>query len=126
MQKNLFQIYELGLKDAKIFSILQPLSGIFTLITIGIILAYGGVRVSEGAISAGTLVSMIFYVIQLSSPLISMSTLFTDYQKAIGASRRIKEILIEEKENYNQISEPFKNGDIHFKNVGFQYSGKRF
>ncbi len=124
-EKNLFQIYELGLKDAKIFSILQPLSGIFTLITIGIILAYGGVRVSEGAISAGTLVSMIFYVIQLSSPLISMSTLFTDYQKAIGASRRIKEILIEEKENYNQISEPFKNGDIHFKNVGFQYSGKK-
>lgn len=47
-EKNLFQIYELGLKDAKIFSILQPLSGIFTLITIGIILAYGGVRVSEG------------------------------------------------------------------------------
>ncbi|OAK08755.1 antibiotic ABC transporter ATP-binding protein [Bacillus wiedmannii] len=119
---NLFHIYTLGLKDAKIFSIIQPLSSIFTLITIGIILAFGGVRVSEGAISAGTLVSMIFYVIQLSIPLINMSTLFTDYQKALGASRRIKEILLEKTETYNEINEPFENGDIHFRNVGFQYS----
>ncbi|MFF2176738.1 ABC transporter ATP-binding protein [Lysinibacillus sp. NPDC058147] len=127
-KENLFEIYLLGLKDAKIFSIIQPLSSIFTLLTIGIILAVGGLRVSDGTITAGTLVSMIFYVIQLSVPLINISTLFTDYQKAIGASRRIKEILLEQpeeqnnKENNSVLS--FKNGDIHFKNVIFKYSQK--
>ena len=38
---------------------------------------------------------MIFYVIQLSMPLVNLSTLMTDYKKAVGASSRIYEIMQE-------------------------------
>lgn len=119
---NLLEIYLLGLKDAKIFSIIQPLTSIFTLITIGLILAVGGLQVSDGTITAGTLVSMLFYVIQLTVPLINISTLFTDYQRAIGASKRIKEILLEQTEQINDSFLTFENGDIHFQNIKFKYS----
>lgn len=119
---NLLEIYLLGLKDAKIFSIIQPLTSIFTLITIGLILAVGGLRVSDGTITAGTLVSMLFYVIQLTVPLINISTLFTDYQRAIGASKRIKEILLEQTEQINDSFLTFENGDIQFQHVKFKYS----
>lgn len=67
---NLDEIYKLGLKQAKIAAVIQPISGIIMLITIGMILGFGGLRISSGAISAGTLVAMIFYVLNLSIPLI--------------------------------------------------------
>lgn len=57
---NLKTIYNLGLKQAKIAAVVQPISGIIMLITIGIILGFGGMRIASGAISAGTLVAMIF------------------------------------------------------------------
>jgi ATP-binding cassette subfamily B protein AbcA/BmrA len=41
------------------------------------------------------LIAMIFYVMQLSMPLMNLSTLVTDYKKAVGASSRIFEIMQE-------------------------------
>lgn len=78
---NLKEIYNLGLKQAKIAAVIQPISGLIMLLTIGIILGFGGIRISSGAITAGTLVAMIFYVIQLSMPLVNLSTLMTDYKR---------------------------------------------
>lgn len=124
-EKNLKQIYRLGLSEAKIISIIQPITGVIVLITIGLILGFGGVRVSTGAISAGTLVAMIFYVLQLSGPLTNFSTLITDYQRAVGASERLYEIVQEEKEDFQKNSEnkiiDFKNNNLIFSNVSFSY-----
>ncbi|MCO4339706.1 ABC transporter ATP-binding protein/permease [Staphylococcus agnetis] len=123
---NLDEIYKLGLKQAKIAAVIQPISGIIMLITIGMILGFGGVRISSGAISAGTLVAMIFYVLNLSIPLINLSTLVTDYKKAVGASSRIYEILHEplepiELKNTNHL---LNHGDLTFNNVSFKYDVK--
>ncbi|MCE4960883.1 ABC transporter ATP-binding protein [Staphylococcus chromogenes] len=123
---NLDEIYKLGLKQAKIAAIIQPISGIIMLITIGMILGFGGLRISSGAISAGTLVAMIFYVLNLSVPLINLSTLATDYKKAVGASSRIYEILhepleaIEPKNNAYHLA----HGDLTFEHVSFRYEVK--
>lgn len=121
--KSLEKIYILGIKRAKIFALIQPLSSLTILLSIGIILGFGGIRVVEGAITSGTLVSMIFYVIQLSMPLTNLSTLFNDYQKAVGGSQRIYEIMKEKEENYNLCTstKPFEDGDLIFKNVSFKY-----
>ena len=101
--KNLKEIYFLGLKQAKITAIIQPISGVIMLLTIAII----------------------FYVIQLSSPLINLSTLVTDYKKAVGASSRIYEIMEEPTEllNVTQASE-INDGSLIFENVDFKYGTK--
>ena len=65
------EIYKLGLKQAKIAAVVQPISGII-LLTIAIILGFA-LEIATGAITAGTLIAMIFYVIQLSMPLINLS-----------------------------------------------------
>ncbi len=126
---NLFEIYKLGLKEAKIISIIQPLTSFILLLTIGIILGFGGIRVSTGAISAGTLVAMIFYVIQLSGPLTNFSTLLTDYQRAIGASQRLSEILLEHKEeldsNRHVSNIDFSNRNLKFSSVSFKFDDKQ-
>ncbi|EGQ4114591.1 ABC transporter ATP-binding protein [Staphylococcus pseudintermedius] len=120
---NLKTIYNLGLKQAKIAAVVQPISGIIMLITIGIILGFGGMRIASGAISAGTLVAMIFYVLNLSIPLINLSTLVTDYKKAVGASQRIYEILHEPLENIAapNLQDEIPAGDLKFDHVYFGY-----
>ncbi|EJD8480188.1 TPA: ABC transporter ATP-binding protein [Staphylococcus pseudintermedius] len=120
---NLKTIYNLGLKQAKIAAVVQPISGIIMLITIGIILGFGGMRIASGAISAGTLVAMIFYVLNLSIPLINLSTLVTDYKKAVGASQRIYEILHEPLENITapNLQDEIPTGDLKFDHVYFGY-----
>lgn len=120
---NLKTIYNLGLKQAKIAAVVQPISGIIMLITIGIILGFGGMRIASGAISAGTLVAMIFYVLNLSIPLINLSTLVTDYKKAVGASQRIYEILHEPLENIAapNLQDEIPTGDLKFDHVYFGY-----
>ncbi|EHE7455910.1 ABC transporter ATP-binding protein [Staphylococcus pseudintermedius] len=120
---NLKTIYNLGLKQAKIAAVVQPISGIIMLITIGIILGFGGMRIASGAISAGTLVAMIFYVLNLSIPLINLSTLVTDYKKAVGASQRIYEILHEPLENIAapNLQNEIPTGDLKFDHVYFGY-----
>ncbi|MDY5059854.1 ABC transporter ATP-binding protein [Staphylococcus simulans] len=122
---NLKEIYKLGLKQAKIAAVIQPISGLIMLLTIGIILGFGGIRISSGAITAGTLVAMIFYVIQMSMPLVNLSTLMTDYKKAVGASSRIHEIMQEPLEEvYMPTGQTLGNGDIAFEEVSFGYDAK--
>ncbi|WP_323703929.1 ABC transporter ATP-binding protein [Mammaliicoccus sp. Dog046] len=124
---TLFSIYDLGLREAKIRAIISPLSGIIMMLTVAIILGFGGIRVSSGAITAGTLVAMIFYVIQLSGPIVSFSMFLTDYKKTVGASERIYEIYHEEVEHQgDETNRPDKNNhDILFDHVSFGYEEER-
>lgn len=123
--KNLQEIYFLGLKQAKITAIIQPISGVIMLLTIAVILGFGAIRISTGAITAGTLIAMIFYVIQLTQPIINLSTLVTDYKKAVGASSRIYEIMEEPTEVFElEQAKPIIDGNLSFENVHFKYGNK--
>ncbi|HDJ7796540.1 TPA: ABC transporter ATP-binding protein [Staphylococcus aureus] len=127
--KNLNEIYKLGLKQAKIAAVVQPISGIVMLLTIAIILGFGALEIATGAITAGTLIAMIFYVIQLSMPLINLSTLVTDYKKAVGASSRIYEIMQEPIEPTEALEDSenvlIDDGVLSFEHVDFKYGVKK-
>lgn len=125
---NLNEIYKLGLRQAKIVAIIQPISSVIMLLMIAIILGFGAIRIATGAITAGALIAMIFYVMQLSMPLMNLSTLVTDYKKAVGASQRIYEIMqepVEPMEQLNPIANiNIENGAFEFNNVEFKYDVK--
>ncbi|KEI48318.1 antibiotic ABC transporter ATP-binding protein [Staphylococcus epidermidis UC7032] len=126
---NLKKIYRLGLKQAKISAVVQPISGVVMLLTIAIILGFGALEIGTGAITPGTLIAMIFYVIQLSMPLINLSTLVTDYKKAVGASSRIYEIMQEPIDPTEALSESkdvtIIDGELVFEHVDFKYDVKK-
>lgn len=125
---NLNEIYKLGLRQAKIVAIIQPISSVIMLLMIAIILGFGAIRIATGAITAGALIAMIFYVMQLSMPLMNLSTLVTDYKKAVGGSQRIYEIMqepVEPMEQLNPIANiNIENGALEFNNVEFKYDVK--
>lgn len=124
-KNKLDSVYTLNIKNAKITSILEPFSSILLLLMIGIILGFGAYRISTGAITSGTLVTMIFYVMQLSSPIANLSTLITDYKNAKGATKRIFEILNEKPEYNNALSYSTNIlDDLIFNSVYFSYDKK--
>ncbi|SUJ98565.1 ABC transporter ATPase [Staphylococcus agnetis] len=125
-KRRLNNIYTLNIKHAKITAILQPFNSILVLILIGLLLGVGGYRVAIGAISSGTLVAMIFYVMQLSMPISEISSFITEYKSSRGASKRIYEILNEPVEEYNALSEgSFEKESILFQSVSFSHESKQ-
>ncbi len=89
------QLFQYGLREAKIMSVISPLMMTIMLIILLLLFGYGGVRVSAGTLSAGSLVAIILYLFQIVVPVTQMASFFTQFQKAIGASERLEELLVE-------------------------------
>lgn len=115
------KLFQFGLKEARIQSIISP---IMTLIMMGIlvvILGYGGMQVSNGQLSPGSLVAIIFYLFQIVVPFAQMASFFTAYQKAVGATERIQNML--ELDHETITGSPVINKEsLRFEQVYFSYS----
>ena len=79
---------------------IAPLMFFIIMMLLVIIVGYGGMRVSSGELSAGELVAFILYLIQIVMPMSQITTFFTQFQKTIGATERIIEILDSEEEDH--------------------------
>lgn len=62
------------------------------------ILGYGVIRVMNGAMTMGALVSFLMYLFQIISPVVVISQLFNNMAKTSGATERIQQILTEPEE----------------------------
>ncbi|GKV54878.1 multidrug ABC transporter permease [Sporosarcina sp. NCCP-2222] len=123
-RKAIRSLFSFGLKEAKIQAIISP---VMTLVMMGIlvvILGYGGAQVSRGDLTAGTLVAIIFLMFQIIMPFAQMAQVFTIFQKAVGATDRIQQILQMESEPADG-TQLAVDGAIQFDGVSFSYeSGK--
>src|SRR5699024_6242402 len=116
-------LFHLGIKEGKIMSIIQPVTMSLMLIMLIIIFGYGSYRVSDGALSAGSFVAIIFYLFQITTPFSQLASFFTEFQKALGASERIDDISSKAPEIISlQSSTDDKNQNtLAFHNVSFSY-----
>lgn len=92
------KIFKVGIKDARVEAVLQP---IMTTAMLGIfvgILGYGAVRIQQGTLSSGSLVAFLLYLFNIITPVASFATFFSQVQKAMGSTERIQEILQTEPE----------------------------
>lgn len=133
-KKGIAQLFQYGLKEAKIQAMIAPLIGLVIMLLLVVILGYGGMRVSSGALTAGGLVAFIMYLFQIVMPMGQLTSFFTQFQKATGATERIISILEMDKEdndseqkvqNVNQsitvdhLSFSYKNGENVLKDISF-------
>lgn len=123
-EEKVHHLYQFGLKEAKILAVLSPIMTLIMMVVLILLFGYGGAKVATGAISAGELVAIMIYLVQIIIPFTQMATFFTALQKAMGATERLQEILNEpiEGNGKNAISSPDES--ITFENVEFQYNGK--
>lgn len=120
------KIFSLGIKDAKVEALLQP---IITTVMLGLfvgILGYGAVRVQAGTLTSGELVAFLLYLFNIMMPAASFATFFSQVQKAMGATERIEQILKIELEPIEAGKTVDVSGKtIKAENLSFHYEENR-
>ena len=98
------------------------------LVSIGLILWYGGRQVISGTMTPGDLAEFIFYLQILAMPVRMSGWLVNSYARAASAGERMFEVLDTKSpvvEKKNAILMPRPKGHVVFENVSFSYDGKR-
>lgn len=114
-------LYRFAMKEAKVNAVLAPLMSMIMIMLLVVIIGYGGVRVSSGALSAGELVSFILLLFQTMFPFTQFATFYSQLQKVMGATERLKTILESEPERRSGVPVPGGRHDLVFENVSFAY-----
>ncbi|MEO1768943.1 ABC transporter ATP-binding protein [Candidatus Enterococcus ferrettii] len=120
------RIFRLGVKDAKVEAVLQPIMMTAMLGLFVGILGYGAVRVQAGTLSSGELVAFLLYLFNIIMPAATFATFFSQVQKAMGATERIEQILETSVEPVGQGKEIVVAGKtIGAENLSFGYTAER-
>lgn len=115
-------LYRYGLKEGKLQAVMGPLISTVILLILIIIFGFGGLRVASGSLSAGELVAFIIYLFQIVVPITQIAGFFTQFQKAMGASERIIQLLELPEEDMTSGREVQNvNQPILFEDVTFAY-----
>lgn len=128
IKKILKILLDLELKDAKLKAIVAPIMSLITIGTILFIVSYASLRISNGSLSTGTFIAILYYVLQVIPAIISFTTVYNDIQKVRGANKKISDLICNNNiemdglETFN--SKEMLFGDLEIKNLYFSF-GKR-
>jgi ATP-binding cassette, subfamily B, bacterial MsbA len=123
---HLQQVIEAAIRRARIRG---TFFGILTFCGFGGVVAVlwqGGRQVLAGSLTAGALVSFLLYALYVAGAVGSLASLFGAYQEAVGAARRVFDLL----EAESSVRDPVKpvhlphplRGEIAMDNVAFHYN----
>ncbi|MFU2016952.1 ABC transporter ATP-binding protein [Peribacillus butanolivorans] len=121
-KKGITKLFQFGLKEAKIQALIGPLMSLVMMALLVLILGYGGMRVSSGALTAGALVAFIMYLFQIIMPMAQLAGFFTQFQKATGATERIISILDSEEEEDAKQQVQTINQSITVDHLNYSYN----
>lgn len=82
-----------GIATAKYISIIAPVSGLCTQISLLTVLGVGGYQVSVGAMSIADLIAFMLFLVMLVIPLGQAFSAVGSFSQALGAFARIRELL---------------------------------
>jgi ATP-binding cassette, subfamily B, bacterial MsbA len=94
---------------------------------IGVVLWYGGRLVVAGDLTPGALVTFLLYTFFVAGAVGAMTGLYSQFQEALGATRRIFELLDERSdlpEPARPAALPEVRGHVRFEGVSFRYGDR--
>lgn len=103
--------------------------GMITFIAFGgivVVLWKGGLLVLEGQITAGELVSFLLYAVSVAAAITALASLYSGYQEAMGAARRVFDLLdteptVKEPRHSEALPPASDPGGLVFRDVWFRY-----
>jgi subfamily B ATP-binding cassette protein MsbA len=117
-------VFKTSLRLARIRATFGPLIGLMFFFALIGILWFGSQEVSAGRLSAGDLVAFLLYGGVITGGISALATIFSQFQEAIGATKRLFEILDTEpkvKDAPDARAIPQAQGAITFDQVSFAY-----
>lgn len=119
--------YQVALRRARLRALFVPGVTFVAFGTLAVVLWVGGRQVLAGTMTAGELVSFLLYTLTVAGAIGTFTGLYSQLQEALGASRRIFELLGERAEVHDPkhpTTPPSREGSVLFENVSFSYSGR--
>ena len=126
-QEQVEKTFAATLRMTVIRAAFGPLIAFMGFASLGCVLWFGGREVLAGRLTGGALVAFLVYGINIGTALGAFTGLYTQIQEALGASRRIFEILDEQPDIQDApgaVSLPTSQGSIRFVDVSFGYEAE--
>ncbi len=123
-EKEIENAFETFVAKVKISSFFGPFILLLTFLVSAILVWYGGHQVMQGSTTPGELAAFFLYAIIMAGPIGTFIRIYTQIQEALGAIKRVNEILETKPEIQNPenpISISHIKGKITFDNVTFSY-----
>ncbi|GIO09042.1 multidrug ABC transporter permease [Brevibacillus reuszeri] len=121
-KRGIDKLFHFGIREGRVQAMIGPLMSLVIMVLLVVVMGYGGMRVSSGALTAGELVAFILYLVQIMMPLGQFTHFFTQLQKAMGATERIITTLEADEEDHTS-GKSLENASlpIRVENVSFAY-----
>ena len=125
-----FQEVNLSYRDVLLRSIRYnalffPVIEVFSAISIGLLLWYGGRQILGNAVEAGVLVAFIQYIQRMFQPIRDLAEKYNVMQAAMASSERVF-LLLDHPETITNPAQPKRvekfSGEVEFKNVWLSYN----
>jgi subfamily B ATP-binding cassette protein MsbA len=117
-------LYQTSMERVKVRAIIGPIIGFLAFATIAVVLWAGGRLVISGQLTPGQLVAFLLYTLIIAAPIGTFTTLYSQFQQAIGASDRVFELLSTPSEMQDDADAqplPPIEGMVRFDRVTFDY-----
>ena len=119
--------YRLALRRARLRALFVPAVQFSVFATVSLVLWFGGRLVLSGEITGGNLISFLLYTFTVAGAIGAFTGLYSRLREALGASRRIFEML-DEVSDVEEASDPVPltnaTGHVAFEGVEFAYSDR--
>ena len=115
--------YRLAARRALVMVAFNGTTGFAGYSAIALVVWYGGRMVSEGSMTIGQLTAFLLYTLTVAFSLGALSSLYSDFMRAAGASRRVFQLLDQQPELEGRGGEILERieGHLRFDHVGFSY-----
>ncbi len=113
-----------NIKAAKLQALMMPTVQILTGIAFSLVIIFGGYQVLAGEMGPGILIAFLLYIQRFFNPVLELTMLYTELQRAMASGVRIFELLDVEpeiKDNPQAIEMPMIKGEVKFNQVSFAY-----
>jgi subfamily B ATP-binding cassette protein MsbA len=124
--RSLGDLVTVAVRRARLRAVFFGVVGFVAFTSVAIVLWQGGAQVLEGRLTAGALVSFLFYALTVAAGVGSLASLFGNFQEAIGAASRVFELL-ETEPTVREPDQPVRlpmpaRGAVNYEHVGFRYA----
>ncbi len=126
-QKGISASYDMGLKRARVRAYFTPTIIMVAFTAVTVILWYGGRLVILDGLPPGDLITFLLLTFFVAGSIGSFTGLYSQFQEALGSSRRVFELLDEESDlveldNPKELESVF--GAVRFEQMSFRYGDR--
>lgn len=128
--KSIFKVVQLAVENGKVRGLFISLLLFSVFGVIVLVVWYGTILMQEGALSFGDLTAFVVYTAFVGGTMAGFADLYSQLQKTLGATQRVRELLSEAGEPIRAIQEPVSSehllhGQVELKHVDFSYASRR-